>query len=260
MRSRFMAPVTVMSLVVIAGCGGGGEQAPARSSRPAGQQAAAPAAGGYQAGAVADGGTIAGKVTFAGTAPAPMKIEVTKDANVCGKELISEDLTIGAGNGVANAVVWIDSITKGKDWGSIDGGTVDQHGCHYVPQVQLMRPGNDLMIVNSDAILHNIHAYYRDTETLFNLAQPMAGMKTPKKLEKSGPVHLKCDVHSWMSAWVFVAEHPYVALSGGDGSFMLDQVPAGSYKVKMWHAKLGEKSMDVTVTAGGTAAADFSAQ
>jgi plastocyanin len=255
-----MALGGILSLVVIAGCGGGGEQAPARSSRPAGQQAAAPAAGGYQAGAVADGGTISGKVTFAGTPPAPMKIEVTKDTGVCGKEIVSEDLTIGAGNGVANAVVWVEGIAKGKDWGALDGGNVDQKGCHYVPHVQLMRPGNELMITNSDSILHNIHAYYRDTETLFNLAQPMAGMKTPKKLDKTGPVHLKCDVHSWMSAWVFVADHPYVALTSGDGSFSIDQVPAGAHKVKMWHAKLGEKTLDVTVAAGGTAAADFSAQ
>ncbi len=260
MRSRLMASAGILTLVVLAGCGGGGEQSPARTARPAGQQAAAPSAGGYQAGAVADGGTISGKVVFAGDPPAPSKIEVTKDATVCGKEIVSEDLMVGAGNGVVNAVVWIEGISKGKDWGALDGGTVDQKGCHYVPQVQLMRPGNELMIVNSDQILHNIHAYYRDTETLFNLAQPMAGMKTPKKLEKTGPVHLKCDVHSWMSAWVFVADHPYVALTKADGTFSIDQVPAGSHKVKMWHAKLGEKTLDVSVAAGGTAAADFSVQ
>ena len=86
----------------------------------------------------------------------------------------------------------------------------------------------------------------------------MAGMKTTKKLEKTGPVHMRCDVHSWMSAWVFVAAHPYYAVSSADGTFTLDGVPPGSYKLHAWHAKFGEKTADVTVSAGGKATAEFS--
>ena len=168
-----------------------------------------------------------------------------------------ETVQVGSGNGLKGVVVWIENISKGKDWGSIGAGEVDQAECHYKPYIQIVRMGEQVNIKNSDEVLHNIHAYYKESETLFNLAQPMKGMSTPKKLEKSGPVHFKCDVHSWMSAYAFVAAHPYYAISGDDGSFTLGEVPAGSYKLHAWHPKFGEKTADVAVTAGGTASASF---
>jgi hypothetical protein len=85
----------------------------------------------------------------------------------------------------------------------------------------------------------------------------MQGQKTPKKLTATGPVHLKCDVHSWMSAWVFVATHPYYAVTKEDGSFSIGDVPPGDYSVKVWHGRLGEKAASVKVDPKGSATADF---
>jgi plastocyanin len=258
MHSKWMIPVAAAAIVAMAGCGGGEQQETARPKAPAaGKAAPAEGAGGYMVAAVADGGTVSGSVKFQGTPPPPEKIEVSKDPAVCGSEKVLETVQVGAGGGLKDVIVWIDGISKGKDWGAIAGGAIDQKECHYKPYIQIVRAGESVEILNSDAILHNIHAYYKETETLFNLAQPMAGMKTPKKLEKTGPVHVKCDVHSWMSAWIFVASHPYYAASGADGGFSLADVPAGSYKVHAWHAKYGEKTADVTVSAGGTATAAF---
>ncbi len=260
MRIQWKCPAVVLAATFLAACGGGGGEQTTQT--PAAKAAAkAPAAkagpGGYAVEAVAGGGSVAGAVKYQGDAPAAETIEISKDTGVCGTQKVLETVSVGAGGGLANAVVWIDGISKGKDWGALDGGTVDQHQCEYTPQVQIVKMGDELQILNSDEVLHNIHAYHNDTETLFNLAQPIKGMKTPKTLDRSGPVHLKCDVHSWMSAWVFVANHPYYAVTGADGSFNLGDVPAGTHKVKVWHQKLGEKSLDVTVEGGGSATADF---
>lgn len=258
MRSKWMFPAAAPGLLAMAltvACGGGEVK---QETTRAKSSAAAPAGGGaYAVVAVTDGGTITGSVKFQGTPPPPEKIEVSKDPAVCGKEKVLETVQVGAGGGLKDVVIWIDGVSKGKDWGPIDGGEVDQTECHYRPYIQIVRTGESVNIKNSDPILHNIHAYYKDTETLFNLAQPMKGMTTPKKLEKSGPVHFKCDVHSWMSAWAFVAAHPYYAISKDDGGFSLAEVPAGSYKLHAWHSKFGEKTADVTVSAGGTATASF---
>lgn len=258
MRSTWIVPIAAVAVAALAACGGGGEET--REPTRAKASGAAPAAGGgggYTVAAVTGGGSIGGSVKFQGAPPPPEKIEVSKDPAVCGKEKVLETVQVGSGGGLKDVVVWIDGVSRGKDWGTIAGGTVDQKECHYTPYIQIVKAGDTLDILNSDPILHNIHAYYKDTETLFNLAQPTAGMKTPKKLEKSGPVHLKCDVHSWMSAWVFVAAHPYYTVTAEDGSFSLGDVPAGSYKLHAWHAKFGEKTADVSVTAGGTQSADF---
>jgi hypothetical protein len=61
-----------------------------------------------------------------------------------------------------------------------------------------------------------------------------------------------------MQAWVWVLEHPYAVVTDSDGSFELSDVPAGSYKLTIWHEALGEKTVDVTVQAGKATATDFS--
>ena len=63
----------------------------------------------YQGGDVKDGGTISGTVKFKGSAPAPKKLEVGKDKEVCGKgDKTDKSLVVNNGN-LANAVV---SITE----------------------------------------------------------------------------------------------------------------------------------------------------
>ena len=50
--------------------------------------------------------------------------------------------------------------------------------------------------------------------------------------------------------------NPYYSISGADGAFKIDGIPAGKYKVTAWHPYSGESSQDVTVGAGA-AKADF---
>lgn len=258
-----LAAVTATAL--LAGCGGGAPPAekPKAAEKPAAAPAApatepAPAEGAavsYEVTPVADGGAISGKVMLGGTAPAPEIIEVTKDGNVCGTEKKTEKYMVSTEGALANAVVWIDGIAKGKDWPAGEA-VVDQKDCHYVPHVQAVPAGKTVEIINSDAVLHNVHAY-AGGETLFNLAQPTQGQKTPKKLNQTGPIELKCDVHSWMHAWVFVAPNPYYAVTADDGTFKIGDVPPGTYKVKVWHESAGEQSAEVVVAAAGAHESNF---
>ncbi|MBI3450009.1 MAG: hypothetical protein HY049_13975 [Acidobacteria bacterium] len=267
MLKKYSSAAALVALVLFAACGGSTPPPPAETKSEAAPAPAAPAAeaagggeaGAYEATTVADGGTISGKVTVTGNVPKPEKVEVNKDTAVCGNEKTMEDVRVGAGGSLADAVVWIDGISKGKAWAGNDKVTIDQKDCHYIPQIQAVQAGGTVEVVNSDTILHNIHAYHGE-ETLFNIAQPMKGQKTPKKVTETGPVHMKCDVHSWMSAWVFVAAHPYFAITKEDGSFSLGDVPPGSYTLKVWHGRFGEKSMPIKVDAKGTATADFALQ
>ncbi len=70
-------------------------------------------------------------------------------------------------------------------------------------------------------------------------------------------IRVGCDVHKWMGAWIVVAEHPYYAVTGKDGTFRLDNVPAGTHTVKIWHEKLGKQEKEVTVTAGEETHVEF---
>ncbi len=59
-----------------------------------------------------------------------------------------------------------------------------------------------------------------------------------------------------MNGYVIVSDYPY-AVDGDDGSYTIKELPAGTYTVKAWHEKLGEKTAHVTVPASGSVTADF---
>jgi hypothetical protein len=60
-------------------------------------------------------------------------------------------------------------------------------------------------------------------------------------------VRIDCDLHTWMRAWVVVADHPFFVVTGPQGEFVLENVPPGKYTLKVWHETLGTVTRDVTV-------------
>jgi hypothetical protein len=129
---------------------------------------------------------------------------------------------------------------------------IDQIGCTYTPHVWGVMKKQDILIKNSDATLHNIHALPKSNKE-FNLAMPNKGDERTQKFKKAeDAVKIKCDVHPWMATFAFVLEHPYFAVSGADGSFTLPtaDLPDGDYGVKIWHEVLGEAEGTVKVAGG----------
>jgi plastocyanin len=203
-------------------------------------------------------GNVVGTVKYAGTAPAPKKIEKTKDTAVCGQVADSaEDLIVGAGGALKNVVVMVQVPGAKPPAAPATAATLDQKGCWFRPHIQIVAPGQTFNIVNDDGILHNIHTTSK-VNPPFNQAQPKFQKTIAKKFDKPEIVKLACDVHNWMNGWVVVQAHPYYALTGADGTFKIPNVPAGSYDVKFWHEKLGEQTGKVTVAASGDAKVDLS--
>ena len=70
-------------------------------------------------------------------------------------------------------------------------------------------------------------------------------------------VSMKCDVHTWMQASIGVVKHPFFMVTGEDGKFAIEGLPAGTYVLAAVHPKLGEKTAEVTVTDGGSGEVNF---
>ena len=202
----------------------------------------------YEAISVSDGGTIVGEVKYAGDPPPPEKIEVTKDANICGAEpKPSPVLVIGADKGIKDVVASLPGIQKGKALEKpAKPPVLDQKNCEYHPYAQIFPVNTTLEILNSDDVLHNVKTE-PGSKTTFNVAQPKFKRKITQEFKNPEIVQVECNVHGWMNAILVVADNPYYALTDANGSFKITDVPPGKYTLKVWHSKLGEQTKDVTV-------------
>jgi len=222
---------------------------------------AAMSANAYDGAPVSGGGKVTGKVAFKGAVPAPKSLPITKDNAVCGngnREIVEVN---AKGGNLAGAVVYVARIEKGKPWGEQEKPVLDQKSCRFAPDVTIVKKDADLTVRNSDPVLHNIHTYEiigAVRRTMFNVGQPDKGdLKQPIKVRRANAIKVECDAHDFMHAWAFAADNPYAVTTKEDGSFSLDDLPAGEYEIKAWHPVLGEKSSKVTVAAGGSASASF---
>ena len=199
-------------------------------------------------------GDVRGVVKFGGTPPKEQPIKTTKDQTVCGQSVEDESVEVSNGK-LKNVVLTVQGAPKPPPGTEPVRVTIDQTKCHYVPHVQAAAVGTPIDILNSDPILHNIHGFLGQA-TQFNLAMPIKDQKISKVLAKPGLINVKCDVHSWMHAYIVVTDVPF-AVTGADGTFVIKGVPAGTYTLTAWQEKLGEKTAQVTVPATGEVTADF---
>jgi hypothetical protein len=63
-------------------------------------------------------------------------------------------------------------------------------------------------------------------------------------------VPVKCNIHSWMHAWIGVLPHPYFAVSNEKGDFTIPDLPPGTYTIAAWQEKLGTQRQTIIVQPG----------
>jgi plastocyanin len=138
---------------------------------------------------------------------------------------------------------------------------LDQKGCEYVPSIFAVQTGQKIVVKNSDPVLHNVHTMPAEDSgnTVKNEAQLPNGPDLTFSFAKpENFLKFKCDVHSWMFAWVSIIDHPYFAVTGKDGTFKIANVPPGKYKIQAAHRKAGMVTQEIEVKEGEPAKADFS--
>ena len=235
----------------------------------------------------AGAGSVTGVVSLKGNAPAPIMEDLSKGKNVefCithpdAKGNIRARVKVTtAGGKLKDTVVFIEKIATGKPWGDLGKAHFDFKKCDIVQKVLAVRKpskaeakangtkaeGGILTVTNNDPeILHNPHGYSiagANRKTLFNKPLPSQGdiarvTKNIKRLKQKKDKHffLQCDQHNFMEADARIVWNPYYSITGADGVFKIDGIPAGKYRVTAWHPYAGESSQDVTVGAGAAKA------
>ncbi|MFY9842193.1 MAG: carboxypeptidase regulatory-like domain-containing protein [Terriglobales bacterium] len=195
------------------------------------------AQGAYQVVSVENGGTIKGTVKWQGPVPHLMASEINKDPQVCDprseKRRDLERLLVAPNGGVANTVVFLRNITRGKAMDLPESRRyLNQKSCRYEPHILLVPVQANVTVKSKDPLLHTVQM---SGSAEYNLPFTAEGQEISRPMIREGNVSMRCNVHPWMNGEMVVVRHPYYAVTDSDGNFELTQVPAGEYELVAWH-------------------------
>lgn len=246
---RTLAAIVVGCALLTVGCGPGRVTAPGADAEAAGTiratlVSASSASGDSEAAEAATGtgwGTLRGRFVFAGTPPQAKPLVVDKDTEVCsmgGMKLLDRSVLVDpSSKGLANVVVFARKTSRVKTAAAEAPLVFDQKNCEFIAPVFAARVGQQVDVHNSDPVGHNTNI----AGSSFNQLIP-AGQGTAYKpdAETGMPTMVTCNIHPWMKAYAVFRKDGYVAVSAGDGSFSIPDLPSGEViEFQVWHERSG---------------------
>jgi len=117
--------------------------------------------------------------------------------------------------------------------------------------------GTPVNFPNFDTVRHHVYSFspIKPFELKLYAGVPQA----PIIFDKPGTAVLGCNIHDQMAAWIVVVDTPHYARTAADGQVRLENVPAGDYRLRAWHAGVpaGKEPATETLNLADT---DMSAQ
>lgn len=206
-------------------------------------------------------GDLKGQFIFDGEIPAPDEADSTKEA-ICAPKALTDDLVVNKDSkGIANIFVFIPAKEKPKVHPDLKtpketSVVLDQKLCRFIPHAQVMRTGQILDVKSMDNCLHNTRPNpLKNDPTNFAVpANAREGLTWKVSVAETNPTQVKCDIHTWMSAYVLILDHPYAVVSDKDGKFEIKNLPAGELEFRYWHERPGyvEKAVKIKIESGKT--------
>lgn len=131
--------------------------------------------------------------------------------------------------------------------------TIVQDNEEFQPYVTAVVVGTRVSFPNRDKVQH--HVYSQSKAKRFEIPLYRGEAKEPVLFDQPGVVSLGCNIHDWMAAYLVVLPTPHFARSGEDGLVPLAALPAGRYRLEVWHPRATQ-----TVTREVTIASDAATQ
>lgn len=113
--------------------------------------------------------------------------------------------------------------------------SIEQRDREFVPYLSIVQKGAAVDFPNRDKLKHHVYSFSpaKTFEIKLYAGQPAQ----PVIFDKAGEVALGCNIHDWMEAHVLVVDSPWFGKTGADGIARITQVPAGSYRLRLWHPR-----------------------
>jgi hypothetical protein len=219
---------------------------------------------------VTEGAVVRGTVTFKGPLPEPKTFELRRypDQVFCGAlsdgtgHRLLKEVNISGGGGLKDVVVVVEGVESGKPFAFTDA-KVEANVCQFLPFVTIVSDKRELTVTNRDPVSHDIQGYAYDQSgvdiVLHRPSLKATGTTDVVNLVKGRKIFtMQCGMHPYMQNWGYAIDNPYYAVTNQDGTFVIGDLPAGTYRIKAWHPALGMQERDVTVQPNGTGTLDFS--
>jgi hypothetical protein len=125
----------------------------------------------------------------------------------------------------------------------------------FRPLVLAVLAGTTVDLPNNDNLFHNVFSYSQPRE--FDLGRYPKGQMRSVRFDRPGVVSVYCDIHAYMYATILVLENPYFASPDNDGSYVIDNVPAGTYRIVYWYGRKRLSSKQITIEDSKTTVVNF---
>jgi plastocyanin len=153
-------------------------------------------------------------------------------------------------------VVYVESATT-VTRGAAQRAKLLQKGARFSPAVLPIVSGTDVDMTNDDWVAHNV--FSKSDVKPFDLGIYAPGGAKAVSFERPGVVDVFCAIHPRMNAVILVLQNPYFAKPDAQGQFTIDDIPAGSYTLRVYRLGAGSAAaqQQVKVATTGSATVKF---
>lgn len=199
--------------------------------------------------AVEKPGEIVGTIRYLGSMPPPQRILTTDGRTIEHNDLVVDPKT----KGLRYVVAALENAPAQPKVKKAKPVFVDQREMLFVPRVVAVQHGEVVNFDNSDNCNHSVMAISTVLANQFNVfvvsGKPYEHVFEPQK----HPVLIGCSLHAWMRAWVYIVPHPWFAVSDEQGKFRINQIPPGTYTLRLRHQDtVSEERREVEIQPGKT--------
>lgn len=190
---------------------------------------------------------IRGRVLFGGKVPKAKMI----DESGRNRDLIEVDPKT---SGLRFAAMFLLDAPKSEVPAKLEELRIDQKDFTFVPRIVTVRAGQVVKFTNSDSANHNVRGASLLPKNEFNVYTGTRGESVQRFVAdpKNRPIRLGCDIHAWMTGWIYVFDHPYHAVTDSNGQFELRGVPSGKHRLAIRQPDVGFfRNIEVEVTEFG---------
>ncbi|MGE0474852.1 MAG: hypothetical protein AB7P17_14560, partial [Nitrospirales bacterium] len=227
------------------------------------------------------GGHVTGTLTLKGQPMPPRRFNLVlnPDPYYCGRVSdgkgwrLTPMTHLGPKQTLEGAIVYLQDVKKGKPFSKNSPHRLKVQNCVFVPYIEGIKVGERMHIENWDPVQHQLEVFLTSSEggiRLFGASlqshpdnqksdylsegktgTPLPGPEQVYRMDTPGVLFFRCNYHEYMEGWSVVVPHPYYTRTQETGEFAIEDIPPGSYTLKIWHPQ-GTVEISVHIQAHDT--------